>query len=81
MAKLPKYTLAFDEEKDKWTLENDRTDKVVRNFETKEQATKGGILENILGSSGGSVKIQKENGKFQEERTYPGSKDPEQSKG
>jgi hypothetical protein len=34
-----------------------------------------------MGSDGGSVKIQKENGRFQEERTYPGSKDPASSKG
>jgi hypothetical protein len=81
MTKLPKYTLEYDEYKDKWALENDKTNRVVRNFETKEQATKGGVLESVLGTNGGSVKIQKENGQFQEERTYPGSKDPAQSKG
>lgn len=81
MTKLPKYTLEYNEKKDVWALENDRTNRVVKNFETKEQATKGGVLESVLGAGGGSVKIQKENGQFQEERTYPGSKDPEQSKG
>lgn len=81
MAKLPKYTLGYNEKKDVWALENDKTNRVVKNFETKEQATKGGVLEGVLGANGGSVKIQKENGQFQEERTYPGSKDPEQSKG
>lgn len=81
MTLLPKFTLEFDERKDRWVLESDKTNRVVRNFETKEQATKGGVLEGILGASGGSVKIQKENGHFQEERTYPGSRDPKQTKG
>lgn len=41
------------------------------------------LLEEPAGpaADGGSVKIQKENGRFQEERTYPGSKDPVASKG
>ncbi len=81
MAKLPKYTLEFDEKKDKWNLENDKTDKVVKTFNTKADATKGGVLEKALGKDGGSVKIQKADGKFQEERTYPGSADPASSKG
>ena len=81
MAKLPKYTLEFDEKKDKWTLENDKTDKVIKTFDTKADATKGGVLEKALGKEGGSVKIQKADGKFQEERTYPGSADPASSKG
>jgi hypothetical protein len=81
MPKLPKYTLEFNDKKRKWDLENDKTNKVVKSFGTKEQATKGGILERALGSEGGSVKIQKVNGKFQEERTFPGDKDPKESKG
>lgn len=40
---------------------------------------KGGALEKAIGE--GSVKIQKMDGKFQEERTFPGSKDPKSSKG
>jgi len=34
-----------------------------------------------VGSGGGSVKIQKKNGRIQEERTYPGSADPKKSPG
>jgi hypothetical protein len=34
-----------------------------------------------LGKAGGSVKIQKINGRFQEERTYPRSEDPRGSRG
>jgi len=66
---------------DRWELTNDKTDKVVKSWDGKEAATKGGVLERTVGSEGGSVKIQKENGRIQEERTYPGSKDPRESKG
>ena len=81
MAKLRKITLEYNEGKDRWDLENDKTDKVVKSFATKEKATKGGVLKRVLGEQGGSVKIQKENGRFQEERTFPSSKDPHQSPG
>ncbi|MCD6232800.1 DUF2188 domain-containing protein [bacterium] len=78
---LPKYTLKYNEDKEKWSLENDRTNRTLKNFNTKEDAIKGGVLKKVLGSNGGSVKIQKMNGRYQEERTYPRSKDPRKSKG
>jgi hypothetical protein len=77
---LPKYTLTYNEDKDTWDLENDKTDKVVKRFDTKEDATAGGALKKAIGGEG-SVKIQKANGKFQEERTFPKSEDPKKSKG
>lgn len=81
MAKLPKYTLSHDKKKDEWKLTNDKTDKVVKTFENKSDATAGGVLKNILGDDGGSVKIKKMDNKFQEERTYPKEDDPTESKG
>lgn len=81
MTKLPKYTLKFDQQRQDWELENDKTDRVIRRFETKEDATKGGVLEKAVGNNGGSVKIQKKEGGYQEERTYPQSADPRRSKG
>jgi hypothetical protein len=81
MPKLAKYTLAFDEKKDKWTLKNDRTNRVEQTFGTKARAMRGGVLKRAVGRDGGSVKIQKENGRLQQERTYPGRKDPRKSKG
>ena len=81
MSKLPKFTLEYDEKTALWDLNNDKTNRTVKSFDTKEKATTGGVLEKAVGPSGGSVKIQKENGRFQEERTYPGSKDPSSSKG
>ena len=81
MPKLPKYTLGFDEKKDKWTLKNDRTNRVERTFTTKAKAIAGGALKRAVGREGGSVKIKTERGRIQEERTYPGSKDPRKSRG
>jgi hypothetical protein len=81
MSKLPKFTLSYNEKKEDWDLRNDKTDRLLKSFDTKEDATKGGVLEKTLGTNGGSVKIQKADGKIQEERTFPGSKDPESSKG
>ena len=81
MPKLAKFTLAFDEKSDKWTLRNDRTKRVEQSFGTKARAMKGGVLKRAVGRDGGSVKIQKENGRFQEERTYPGKEDPRKSNG
>lgn len=81
MAKLPKYTLDFNKKKEVWSLENDKTDRVVKTFQKKEDATKGGVLEKVLGESGGSVKIKKLDSTYQEERTFPRKLDPKTSKG
>lgn len=81
MANLPKFTLQKNEKTDRWDLGSDKTDRTVKSFETKADATKKGALAEAVGAQGGSVKIQKENGRFQEERTYPRSKDPRSSKG
>lgn len=81
MARIPKYTLEKDERKDRWELQQDSNGKVVRTFDTKEEATARGVLKRAVGKEGGSVRIQKENGRFQEERTFPRSRDPRSSKG
>lgn len=81
MTKLPKFTLSHNLRKETWDLTYDKTDRVIKRFETKEDATAGGVLRKVAGPEGGSVKIKKENNKFQEERTYPKSKDPKKSKG
>ena len=41
--KLPKFTLAHNNKKDTWDLTNDKTDKMVKTFENKQDATKGGV--------------------------------------
>lgn len=78
---LRKLTLNFDEKKDKWQLKDDKTKNVLKTFDKKEDATKGGVLEKVLGPGGGSVKIKKVDETYQEERTYPGKADPRRSKG
>ncbi|MEA2112525.1 MAG: DUF2188 domain-containing protein [Patescibacteria group bacterium] len=82
MGNLTKFTVSFDKDKKDWKLTNDKTDRTIKRFNTKENALKGGILKKLVGRSGGSVKIQKKSPTtFQEERTYPKSKDPKSSKG
>lgn len=81
MSKLPKYTLKLDKKKSNWALVKDGSDRATRRFETKSEATSAGTLKSALGKEGGSVKIQKTNGKYQEERTFPRSKDPTSSEG
>jgi hypothetical protein len=80
MTKLSKYTLEYNEQKERWDLTKDKTDTVVKTFGKKETATSGG-LRRAVGDEGGSVKIQKMSGGYQEERTYPRSRDPRTSKG
>lgn len=81
MTRLPKYTLEYNEREEKWELVEDKTDRSIRSFDTKGDATKGGVLQRTLGPDGGSVKIQLQNRRFQEERTYPRSRDPKRSRG
>ncbi|WP_213290984.1 DUF2188 domain-containing protein [Bradyrhizobium sp. sGM-13] len=81
MPKLPKYTLSHNDRTDKWVLKQDKSNKVVKSFENKTDATAGGALSKAIGTEGGSVKIEKLDGKYQEERTFPRSADPKTSKG
>jgi hypothetical protein len=79
MTKVPHYTLTHNERKGRWDLVNDVETGLgaIRCHEGGHQ----GVLEKAVGPNGGSVKIQKENGRFQEDRTYPGSADPRSSPG
>lgn len=80
MPKLRRFTLSQDD-RGQWVLKNDSSNRTLHTFKTKQNATKGGVIKKLLGAQGGSVKIQKQNGRFQEERTYPGAKDPSSSPG
>ena len=79
--KLAKFTLSHNEKKNSWDLTKDQTDKVVKRFENKQDATKGGVLADAIGKAGGSVKIKTMDNHYQEERTFPRSADPKKSKG
>lgn len=80
MTNLPRYDLVHDGQKDDWALRNAQG-RTVRRFETKSDATAGGALKDAVGGGGGSVRIHKENGAIQEERTFPRSRDPKKSPG
>lgn len=80
MAKLPKFTVSKRDD-GKWALTKDGADRATKLFDKKADLTKGGALKDAVGKAGGSVKIQKVDGKFQEERTYPDSADPRSSPG
>lgn len=66
-----KYSLRFDDLREKWILKNDMSEKIVRIFDTKEDATRAGALRKALGRQGGTVKVRKSNGVLEEERTFP----------
>lgn len=71
----------FDRAGDSWKLKEEVTGRTIRSFDTKGEATSGGVLADALGSQGGSVRIHKQNGVIQEERTFPRSRDPRKSPG
>ncbi len=81
MAKLRRFTLSKDSDRGDWVLREQGATRARKRFKTKTEATTGGAIEKALGEVGGSVRIKKENGRIQEERTYPRSKDPKGSKG
>jgi len=72
MGSSRRFTLTHNETTNTWDLKNDDSDKLVRSFDTKEAATRAGVLEKALGKKGGSVTIRKKGGVFEEERRYAG---------
>ncbi len=87
MAKLIKYTLAYNDDASRWDLRRDGSH-TVKSFKVKHDGTKGralekaiGALEKAIGSQGGSVKSKKCDGKIHEKRTFLGSTDPHSSEG
>ena len=81
MSKLRKFTVNKNPAQDRWDLVDDATGRVRATAPLKADLTAGGKLGAALGKEGGTVKIRKEDGTFQEERTFPRSKDPHASKG
>jgi hypothetical protein len=64
---------------DEWRLAKENAERATKTFETKEEAMD--YSKDFMKDHGGSLKIHKGNGQFQEERTYPRSSDPKTSKG
>ncbi|WP_380925396.1 DUF2188 domain-containing protein [Sphingomonas leidyi] len=78
---LDKFHLTHDRKANNWRLEKEGAQRATKIFENKGDATKGGALAGAIGKSGGSVRIHKQDGTIQEERTFPRSADPKNSKG
>lgn len=64
--------------RDGWGL-FDQLGDLVEAFKTKADALGGGTLEKLVGA--GTVRIHREDGQMEEERTYPRSDDPRRSPG
>ena len=77
---LPKYHLTARPD-GQWALTREGAGRATKIFPTKAAATAGGALEAALGPEGGSVRIHLENGRFEEERTFPRKADPRSSPG
>ena len=65
-----KYTLRFEASREKWILKNDASEKVLKVFDTKEDATRAGALRKALGREGGTVTVRTRTGVFEEERNF-----------
>lgn len=78
---LPKFHLVKDDKRGDWKLAPEGGGRARARFDSKGDATAGGVLADALGRKGGSVRIHKVDGEIQEERTYPGDRDPRSSPG
>lgn len=78
---MKNYDLAKDG--DSWKLKAQGADRASKVFNdmTKTEATRAAAEFAKKQPEAVSLKIHKENGRIQEERTYPGSADPKRSKG
>ena len=81
MDKLRRFTLSKDRERGDWVLREQGATRARKRFKTKTEALSGRAIAQALGAIGGSVRIKKENGRIQEERTVPRSRDPRGSSG
>jgi hypothetical protein len=74
---MDNYDITKDD--DYWKLTKRGNDRASLTAETKQEIIK--MTSEFMSDKTGSVKIHKENGRIQEERTYPKKADPHKSKG
>ncbi|MDF2446485.1 MAG: hypothetical protein K0S46_1721 [Moraxellaceae bacterium] len=74
---MDKYDLAHED--GKWKLTREGATRATKTFETKREGV--AFSTDYVNERTGSLRIRKENGQFQEERTYPRKDDPKKSKG
>ena len=48
MAKLPRFSLSYNDKNKKWELKREGSGEVVKRFKTKANATKGGVFRIII---------------------------------
>ena len=80
---LAKYTIFHEAEglvKVRWILKRDGAKRALKRFPTKSDAV-AHAASRFGPDSPATVKIQNQDGTFDEERTYPRSMDPRASKG
>ena len=63
----------------RWRLSGEGSDRTLCDFDTKEEAVER--CSQLMSRQTGSLKIHNADGKIEEERTYPRSADPVQTKG
>lgn len=64
---------------DGWALKKEGADRASKTAETKAEIT--AVAREFLAGKNASLKIHKQDGKIQEERTYPRKADPKKTKG
>ena len=64
---------------DGWALKKEGADRASKTAETKAEIT--AVAREFLAGKDASLKIHKQDGKIQEERTYPRKADPKKTKG
>ncbi|PTA87869.1 hypothetical protein CWM66_24745 [Kosakonia sp. H7A] len=64
---------------DKWKFQKEGNERPSKTADTKAEIIE--LMRDYMADKKGSVKIHTEDGKFQEERTYPRKDDPKKSKG
>lgn len=74
---MDNYDVTYDN--GDWKLKKRGSDRAISKSETKSDAIKE--MQDFMSNKTGSVKIHKQNGRIQEERTYQRKDDPRKSKG
>ncbi|MEX1002191.1 MAG: DUF2188 domain-containing protein [Crocinitomicaceae bacterium] len=64
-----------------WELKKEGNSKASKTFKDMNKTEATQAAAQFMKNHSGSLKIRKLDGKFEEERTYPKSKDPKKSKG
>ena len=75
------FHLTYDRSKKNWVLIKQGSKKPILSSRKKSDARSKSVKFSRESNDPISLKIHKKNGRFQEERTFPRSKDPSKTKG